>query len=96
MISATIPFLGWTEKVRELRNLNFSYQQLFGLVEFAILEIRRADKLTDEHVGLSRMVHETFLRIHALDELEPDEALRDREDEKVRKAFPDDYIWDRF
>jgi hypothetical protein len=95
-ISGVTPFFGWTDKVRELRNLHFAYSQLFGQIEFAITEVRRAGAISPEHVGLARMVHESFMRVEALDELEPDQALIDREDAKVRKAFPDDYLWTNF
>jgi len=95
-ISGVTPFFGWTEKVRDLRNLHFAYSQLFGQAEFAITEIRRAGTLSPEHVGLARMLHEGYMRVEALDELEPDQALVDREKEKVNKAFPDDYLWTNF
>ncbi len=93
IISGVTPFLGLTEKVRDLRNLRFAYSQLFGQIEFAITEIRRAGKISPEHIGLARMVHEGYMRVEALDELEPDQKLIDREDAKVRTAFPDDYLW---
>ncbi len=96
VLSGTAPFMGWTEKTRELRNQHFAYSQLFGQLEFVITEIRRGEELTDEQVGLSRMVHEAFMRIEALDELEPDQVLLDCEDAKVRKAFPDEYVWTNF
>ena len=95
-ISGVTPFFGWTEKVRDLRNLHFAYSQLFGQVEFAITEIRRAGKLSQEHIGLARMVHEGYMRVEALDELEPDQALVDQEKEKVNRAFPEDYLWTGF
>jgi hypothetical protein len=93
LLAGLTPFVGWTEKIRERRNLHFCYSQLFGQIEYVIIDIRRADQLTAEHIGLSRMVHEAFMRIEALDELEPDQKLIDREDAKVRKAFPNDYVW---
>jgi hypothetical protein len=93
VISGAIPLMGWTEKVHDLRNLRFAYSQLFGQIEFAITEIKRAGFVSPEHVGLSRMVHEGFMRVEAMDELEPDQKLIDREDEKVRKSFPDTYLW---
>ncbi len=39
LISGVTPFMGWTEKGREMRNLHFAYSQLFGQIEFAITEI---------------------------------------------------------
>jgi hypothetical protein len=39
------------------------------------------------------MVHESFRGVEAMDELEPDQKLINREDKKVRKAIPDDYLW---
>jgi hypothetical protein len=69
---------------------------LFGQIEFAITEIRRSGSLSAEHIGLSKMVHEGFMRVEAMDELEPDQKLIDREDAKVRKAFPEDYLWTHF
>jgi len=93
IITGVIPFLGWPEKIRDLRSLRFAYSQLFGQIEFAITEIKRAGKLSDEHIGLSRMVHEGFMRVETMDELEPKKKLIDREDAKVRKAFPEDYLW---
>jgi hypothetical protein len=93
IISGVTPFLGLTEKIRELRNLHFAYSQLFGQIEFAITEIKRAGIVSGEHVGLSRMVHEGFMRVEAMDELEPDQKLIDKEDAKVRKALPEDYLW---
>jgi len=96
VVSALVPFLGWAEKGRELRNLNFSYGQVFSQIEFVIAEIRRSGELTDEHVGLARMVHEAYMRLDAVDELEPDEKLIQQLEEKVRQAFPSDYIWTHF
>ena len=96
IISGAVSFLGLTERIRDLRNLRFAYSQLFGQIEFAITEIRRAGSLSAEHIGLAKMVHEGFMRVEALDELKPDQALIDREDAKVRKAFPEDYIWTNF
>ena len=96
IISGTTPFFGLTEKIRDLRNLRFAYSQLFGQIEFAITEIKRAGVLSPEHIGLARMVHESFMRVEALDELEPDQKLIDKEDAKVRAAFPPDYLWTNF
>lgn len=96
IISGVTPFFGLTEKIRDLRNLRFAYSQLFGEIEFAMTEIKRAGTLSPEHVGLARMVHESFMRVEALDELEPDQKLIDREDAKVRAAFPPDYLWTNF
>ena len=93
VISGVTPFFGWTERIRDLRSLRFAYSQLFGQIEFAITEIKRSGTLSGEHIGLSRMVHEAFMRVEAMDELEPDQALRDEEDAKVRKAIPEDYLW---
>lgn len=50
-------------------------------------EIRRANTSTEEHIGLSRMVHEAFNRMRALDDPEPDQELIDREAKKVREAI---------
>jgi hypothetical protein len=96
VIPGVVPFFGWTTKIRDLRNQHFAYSQIFGQVEFAITEIRRAGSLSPEHVGLARMVHEAYMRVEALDELEPDQKLVDREDKKVRAAFPDGYLWTNF
>jgi hypothetical protein len=93
LISGVTPFFGWAEKIRELRNLRFAYGQLFGQIEFAITEIKRAGYVAGEHIGQSKMVHEGFMRIEAMDELDPDQKLIDREDAKVRKAIPEDYLW---
>lgn len=96
IVSGVTPFLGITEKIRDLRGLRFAYAQLFGQIEFVITEIRRTGHVTDEQIGLSRMVHEGYTRIEALDEMEPDKALIDEEDTKVRAAFPDNYLWTNF
>jgi hypothetical protein len=93
VITGVTPFLGWTEKVRDVRNLRFAYSQLFGQIEFAITEIKRAGTLSPEHIGMARMVHEGFMRVEAMDELEPDQELINKEDAKVRAAFPPDYLW---
>jgi hypothetical protein len=93
VITGVTPFFGWSEKVRDLRSLRFAYSQLFGQIEFAITEIKRAGNLTPEHIGLARMVQEGFMRVEALDELEPDRELMKREDARVREAIPPDYIW---
>jgi hypothetical protein len=95
-ISGVTPFFGWTERVRDLRNLHFAYSHLFGQAEFAITENRRSGSISPEHIGLARMVHEGYMRVETLDELEPDQALIDREKEKVEKAFPNDYLWTGF
>jgi len=96
LISGVIPFFGWTDKVRELRNQHFAYSQIFGQIEFAIAEIRRTGTLLPEHIGMAKMAHEGYMRIEASDELEPDQKLINREDAKVRKAFPEDYLWTHF
>jgi hypothetical protein len=38
-------------------------------------------------------VQEAYRQMHALDELEPDQDLINREDKKVREAYPENYIW---
>lgn len=96
IISGVTPFLGITDKIRDLRGLRFAYSQLFGQIEFVITEIRRAGQVSEQHIGLSRMVLEAYTRIEALDEMDPDKALIDEEDAKVRAAFPDDYLWTNF
>ena len=90
------PSFGWTEKSRELNNLHFSYSQLFGQLEFVITEIRRADNLSQEHVGMARMVHEAFMRVETMDELDPDGVLIEKERSKVALAFPENYLWTHF
>jgi len=92
-LSGVTPFLGWTEKIREMRSLHFAYSQLFGQIERVITEIRRVEELLPEHVGMARIVHESYMRLDALDELQPKQKLIDREDAKVRASFPDDYLW---
>jgi hypothetical protein len=96
IVVSVTPIFGWAEKIRELRSLRFAYSQLFGQIEFAITEIKRAGILLPEHIGLARMSHEAFMRIEASDEMEPDQNLIDKEDAKVRKAFPEDYLWTHF
>ena len=96
VVTGVIPYFGWTEKIRDLRSLRFAYSQLFGQLEFAIAEIKRAGTLTDEHIGLARMVHEAFMRVESQDELEPDEELMKREESKVREALPPDYLETHF
>ncbi len=92
-LSGVVPFFGWSEKIRDLRNQHFAYSQLFGQIEFAMTEIRRAGQLTPEHVGLARMVHDGYIRIETRDELDPDRVLLNQEDAKVRKQIPEDYLW---
>lgn len=96
VISGVTPFFGWTEKVRDLRSLRFAYSQLFGQIESVIGEIRRAGHVSPEHIGMAKIAYDAYSRIEALDELEPDQSLIDEEDEKVRKAFPEDYVWTHF
>jgi hypothetical protein len=96
VITGVTPFSGWSEKIRDLRSLRFAYSQLFGQIELVITEIRRAGTLSAEQLGFAKMVHEAYTRIEALDELEPDQALMAREDAKVRKAFPETYLWEHF
>ncbi len=96
ILLAVLPTLGLSERIRELRALHFAYGQLFVQVEAVIVEIRRADDLTQELLGMSRVAHETYLRLHALDELDPNAKLIDEETAKVDKAFPANYIWERF
>jgi hypothetical protein len=93
VVSSIVPFLGWADKAREMRNLNFAYGQIFSQVEFVITDIRRAGEMTDEQLGLARMVHEAYMRIDAIDELEPDRELIEKLDAHVREAFPNDYMW---
>jgi hypothetical protein len=70
--------------------------QLFAQAELVISEIRRNVEATEQHIGAAKMVHEAYMRIDALDEPNPDQKLIDREDELVRNAFPDDYVWTNF
>jgi hypothetical protein len=94
--AAIAPLLGWSEKAGECQNLRFSYAQLFNLAELVIAEIRRGGEATEEQIGAARIVHEAYMRIDALDELEPDQEMIDKENAKVLKAYPDDYIWTHF
>lgn len=96
VLMSVIPALGWSGRATELRNLHFGYSQLFTQVESVITEIRRSDHLTDEQVGMSRMVHDFYLRLHALDELNSKQKIINQEAANVREAFPENYIWDRF
>lgn len=95
VLTGVAPLLGWAAKAKRFCNLHFSYAQLFSQVESVIFSIRR-EGLTDEAIGASKLVQEAFNRMHALDELEPVQALIERETAKVRQAFPEDYIWTRF
>jgi hypothetical protein len=95
VLTGVSPLLGWTAKAKRFCNLHFSYGQLFSQIESVIFSIRR-EGLTDEAIGASKLVQEAYNRMHALDELQPVQALIDRETAKVREAFPEDYIWTRF
>ena len=96
VVLAVIPSFGWSERARELRSLHFAYGQLFGQIESVITKLRRAGHLTDESLGMSQVVQDMYLQLHALDEADPKEKIVDEEDKKVREAFPDDYVWTRF
>lgn len=95
LLTAIAPLTGWAAKAKRFCNLHSLYSQLFGQVESVITWIRR-DGLSAESIGASKQVHEAYRQMHALDELEPDQELIDREDLKVRQAFPDTYIWENF
>ncbi len=90
--TAVAPVTGWSAKARRFSTLHTLYSHLFGQIESVITQIRR-DGLDQEKTGASKQVHESYRQMHAMDEMEPDEDLRDREDKKVRDAFPSDYIW---
>ena len=96
VVLAVIPSFGWSERARELRSLHFAYSQLFGQIEAVITKLRRAERLTEECSGMSQVVHDMYLQLHALDETDPKEKIVDEEDRKVREAFPDDYVWTKF
>jgi hypothetical protein len=93
-VLATIdPFLGWKEKAREMHFLHRAHGQLCTQIEATMTKIRRSGEITDELTGASKMVHDTFERLQALDEAHPDASLINRLDQQVRSAFPPDYIW---
>lgn len=93
---AVMPSFGWYERAREFRGLHFAYSQLFGQIEAVIIDIRRSGRLTQECVGMSKVVHDMYLQLHALDETDPNTRIINEENGKVLKAFPDDYVWNRF
>jgi hypothetical protein len=92
---AVAPVTGWSAKGKRFSSLHSLYSHLFGQVESVITWIRR-EGLSAEAIGASKQVHEAYRQMHALDEMEPDQKLIDREDKKVREAFPENYIWDHF
>jgi hypothetical protein len=83
---AVAPVTGWSAKVKRFSSLHALYSHLFGQVESVITWIRR-EGLGAETIGASKQVHEAYRQMHALDEMEPDQELIDREDQKVREAF---------
>lgn len=95
-ISGILPFLGWSEKIRDLRNQHFAYTQLFAQVELLITEIRRANKISAESLGAAKLVHDAYSRVEAGDELEPNQSTLDGERKKVDLAIPPDYLWTHF
>lgn len=95
VLTAISPLLGWATKAKHLCNLHSAYGQLLGQIESVISQIRR-NGLDSESVGASKLVHGAYIRMSALDELEPNQKIIDREDKKVREAFPEDYTWKRF
>ncbi|HXR75168.1 MAG TPA: hypothetical protein VN737_04275 [Bryobacteraceae bacterium] len=96
IISGTVPYFGLSEKIRDLRNLRFAYSQLFGQIELAITEMKRAGRLLPEHLGYAKMLHEAYTRIESMDELDPDSEMLTREDAKTLQAIPPDYLWTHF
>ena len=92
VLTGLAPLTGWSTKGAQMCKLQVLYSHLFGQVEAVITQIRR-DGLTAGNIGASKQVHEAYRQMHALDELEPDQKLIDREDKKVREAFPADYLY---
>jgi hypothetical protein len=92
---AVAPVTGWSAKAKRFSSLHALYSHLFGQVESVITWIRR-EGLSREALGAAKHVHEAYRQMHALDEMEPDQELIDREDKKVREGFPENYIWNHF
>jgi hypothetical protein len=90
---AMAPITGWAAKAKRFSILHALYSHLFGQIESVITRIRREDDLSSEATGASEQVQEAYRQMHALDELEPDQDLINREDKKVREAYPENYIW---
>src|SRR3982750_1764096 len=89
--TAVAPVTGWPAKAKRFSILHALYSHLFAQVESVMTQVRR-DGLTPEILGASKQVHESYRQLHAMDEMEPDQDLIDREDKKVREAFPPEYL----
>jgi len=95
-LAAVDPSLAWKDAAREMHVRREAYGHLFTLIESVITDIRRSGRITDEQYGASKTVHEAFERLDAIDEARPDNRLKDKVDQEVRKAFPPDYLWTNF
>jgi hypothetical protein len=93
IVTTVVQYFKWDEQARRFYFLHHSYGHLFAQIEAVMSEIRRADELTEQHIGESKLLHDAYGRIEVLDELDPDRRLIDELDAEVRKAFPEDYIW---
>jgi hypothetical protein len=95
LLMAIAPITQWSRKAKKFSQLHASYGQLFSDIGSVISSIRR-DGCSAECIGASKLVHEASRRLHALDELEPDSELIEREAKKVAEAIPNDYVWRNF
>lgn len=96
LLTGIAPLLGWDAKAKKFCNLHFAFTQLFGEIESLMASIRRADAVTAENIGVSKLLHDMFIRIEGLDETKPKDRLIKKLDAKVLEAFPDDYPWTQF
>jgi hypothetical protein len=93
VVTTAVQYFKWDEQARRFYFLHHSYGHLFAQIEALLSEIRRSPEITEQQVGASKALHDAFGRVEVLDEPDPDRKLIDKLDAEVRKAFPEDYVW---
>ena len=93
LASALSPLLGLTEKVIRFEKLHYAYSELLADFKTLIRDIELAGRVTAEHKAVSAVLFDRYSRLSALDEVKPNEQLKDELTEAMNKAIPPESLW---
>jgi hypothetical protein len=93
-LSTTLaPLFLLSEKVVRFEKLHFAYAELLADFKQHIRDITLTGSLGEEHRAVSEMLFERYARLAPLDEVHPDERLKDALTDVMERAIPVESLW---
>ena len=80
-------------RISRLEHLHVAYVELFHQLELLLHEIRRNVYMTDENLGMSRVLQQLYTRMGPKDETAPDRKLLSILQSEVNRALPPERMW---